>query len=175
MKNGKILRNVKPRGIERPVVGNIYLLTPQDANTLFYEDEVRADIYLNASIEKIKEASTTPRHISIGAQKVAEAPTDADFDNAAVYRIQVAPEAGSKFHRLLRIDYRGDVARLYANGKLIADNFYNGRPFLYGLWRLPAGCTELELRILPLQPNMPIYFPREADTTPGETAKVCIE
>ena len=53
--------------------------------------------------------------------------------------------------------------------------FYRPSPFLYGLWRLPAGCTELELRILPLQPNMPIYFPREADTTPGETAKVCIE
>jgi hypothetical protein len=39
---------------------------------------------------------------------------------------------------------------------------------LFGLWRLQAGATELELRILPLQENMPIYFPREADTTPGE-------
>jgi hypothetical protein len=39
---------------------------------------------------------------------------------------------------------------------------------LYGLWRLPTGVTELELRILPLQANMPIYFPREADTTTGE-------
>lgn len=65
-------------------------------------------------------------------------------------------------------EYRGDVARLYANGKLIADNFYNGRPFLYGLWRLPAEVNSLELRILPLQPEMPVYFPREADTTPGE-------
>ena len=69
---------------------------------------------------------------------------------------------------LLSISYRGDVARLYANGKLIDDNFYNGRPFLYGLWRLPADCRQLELKILPLQEKMPVYFPKEADTTPGE-------
>ena len=78
---------------------------------------------------------------------------------------------------LLSITYRGDCARLYAlttdasghaNRHLIADNFYYGRPFLYGLWRLPAACTSLELRILPLQPEAPIYLPREADRTPGE-------
>ena len=61
-----------------------------------------------------------------------------------------------------------NVARLYVDGKMIDDNFYNGRPFLYGLWRLPAGCRQLELRIIPLQENMPVYFPKEADTTPGE-------
>ena len=60
------------------------------------------------------------------------------------------------------------LARLYADGKLIDDTFYNGRPFLLGRWRLPADVTELELRILPLQKDMPIYFPREADKTPGE-------
>jgi len=53
----------------------------------------------------------------------------------------------------------------------VADNFYNGRPFFMGLWRLPEDCRELELRILPLQENMPVYFPREADTTPGEEVK----
>lgn len=44
----------------------------------------------------------------------------------------------------------------------------DGRPMLYGLWRLPENASELELRILPLQPDMPVYFPAEADTTPGE-------
>ena len=39
---------------------------------------------------------------------------------------------------------------------------------LMGLWRLPADAAELELRILPLTADMPVYFPREADTTPGE-------
>jgi hypothetical protein len=94
---------------------------------------------------------------------------------------------------MLRIAYRGDCARLYAtvpaggfsppgilsSGRqtssaekeqtvLLADNFYYGRPFLYGLWRLPEGATALELRILPLQTDAPIYLPREADKTPGE-------
>ena len=34
--------------------------------------------------------------------------------------------------------------------------------------RLPKDCTELELCILPLQPDAPIYLPREADRTAGE-------
>ena len=42
---------------------------------------------------------------------------------------------------------------------------------LMGLWRLPDDATELELRILPLQPDMPVYFPAEADTTPGEAVE----
>ena len=60
------------------------------------------------------------------------------------------------------------MARLYADGRLVADNFYYGRPFLYGLWRLPQGVSKLELRILPLQQDAPVYLPREADKTPGE-------
>ena len=83
---------------------------------------------------------------------------------AAVYKIQLPALTSS----ILSITYRGDVARLYADGKLVADNFYYGRPFLFGLWRLPEGVKELELRILPLQKDAPVYLPREADKTPGE-------
>ncbi|MDE5996714.1 MAG: beta-galactosidase, partial [Muribaculaceae bacterium] len=104
----------------------------------------------------------------IGVNKAAESPEDADFEQAAVYTISNIPAADEREHTLLRIDYRGDVARLYCDGKLIADNFYNGRPMLYGLWRLPENATKLELRILPLQENMPVYFPEEANTTSGE-------
>ena len=53
----------------------------------------------------------------------------------------------------------------------MADHFNYGRPMLYALWRLPADCRALELRILPMQKDAPIYFPREADTTPGERVK----
>ncbi len=63
------------------------------------------------------------------------------------------------------------MARLYADGKLIDDNFYNGRLFCYGLWRLPEGTKSLQLRILPLQQGAPIYYSEEADTTPGEAVK----
>lgn len=177
LSNGKVLRNVKPRGAEKPVTGNIYLLTDNDARTLFLDGGMfsRDDMYYAASVTKVSEASATPRKISIGVNKVAEEPVDSDFINAAVYRIDLSNLPERAFNRILHIDYRGDVARLYADGKLIADNFYNGRPFLYGLWRLPEGCKQLELRILPMQADMPVYFPKEADRTPGETAKVTIE
>ena len=50
----------------------------------------------------------------------------------------------------------------------MADNFYYGRPFVYGLWRLPEGTKQLTLHILPLQPDAPVYLPREADRRAGE-------
>lgn len=175
LSNGKVMRNVKPRGISKPVVGNIYLLTEKETNWLFLKDTPCDEILYKAKFVKVSEATATPRKISIGARNVAEAPSDADFSSAAVYRIDFSSLPVAAFNRMLRIDYRGDVARLYANGKLVADNFYNGRPFLFGLRRLPEGCKELELRILPMQADMPVYFPKEADRTPGESAMVTIE
>lgn len=164
--DGKTLRNVKPQGTERPVYRNIYLLDSESAEKLFLTDATEESPAVNVGFSKIKEAGPD-RNITIGVQRVAEAPTDADFEDAAVYTIDLS--GLSRENRLLQINYRGDVARLYADGKLIADNFYNGRPFLYGLWRLPADCNRLELRILPLQENMPVYFPREANVDkPGE-------
>ncbi len=164
--DGKTLRNVKPQGTKRPVYRNIYLLDSESAEKLFLTDAAEESPAVNVGFSKVKEAGPD-RNITIGVQRVAEAPTDADFEDAAVYTIDLS--GLSRENRLLQINYRGDVARLYADGKLIADNFYNGRPFLYGLWRLPADCNRLELRILPLQENMPVYFPREANTDkPGE-------
>lgn len=166
MQNGKVLKNVKVRGTEKPVCGNLYLLSRAEAERLFLVPEpiVMTDL---ATIRKIKEAGPL-RKISMGAQRVAEEPSDEDFDQAAVYRITL-PElpAGAK-EPLMKFDYQGDCARLYANGKLIADHFQYGRPFLYGLWRLPQGTKELELRILPLQKDAPVYLPKEANKTPGE-------
>ncbi len=164
---GKVLKNVKPQGLSRPVFRNIYLLEPSDAARLFL-DEKRASLPVaTPEIAKITEAGA-PREITIGVNKVAEEPSDADFEAAAVYSISGLPKADSRDGKILEITYRGDVARLYCRGRLIADNFYNGRPMLMGLWRLPDDCDELELRILPLQENMPVYFPAEADTAPGE-------
>ena len=162
----KVLKNLKPKGPETPVYKNYYLLTSEQAGRLFLEEAAHLDIAINAPIiNKVKEAGAL-RTITMGVNKVAEEPVDEDFEQAAVYTIDLPEVSGEG--RLLNIEYRGDVARLYADGKLIDDNFYNGRPFQYALWRLPKECKQLELRILPLQKDMPVYFPREADTTPGE-------
>ena len=166
----KILKNVKAKGPDVPVYQNYYLLTSEQAERLFLneEDTFHSSLF-TLDFKKMKEADAL-RTIPIGVNKVAEEPVDEDFEQAAVYTIDLPENYSliSNHYSLLNIEYRGDVARLYANGKLIDDNFYNGRPFQYALWRLPKGCKQLELRILPLQKDMPVYFPREADTTPGE-------
>ena len=171
----KVLKDLKAKGPEVPVYKNYYLLTSEQAERLFISEKRDAESEkLDATIpfRKVKEAGAL-RTITIGVNKAAEEPVDEDFEQAAVYTIDL-PQDSSLFTSrlsLLNIDYRGDVARLYADGKLIDDNFYNGRPFQYALWRLPQDCHQLELRILPLQKDMPVYFPREADTTPGEQVK----
>ena len=162
----KVLKNLKAKGPEVPVYKNYYLLTSEQAERLFLpEDKKLQSSIFNLQWKKVKEAGAM-RTITIGVNKAAEEPVDADFEQAAVYTIDL-PEI-DRTGLLLSIDYRGDVARLYADGKLVDDNFYYGRPFQYALWRLPKDCRQLELRILPLQKDMPVYFPREADTTPGE-------
>lgn len=186
MQNGKTLKRVKPRGPEIPVYDNIYLITKAEAENLFLDNGsgLMAQVsrvqevqefnnfqfsILNCQFSKIKEAGPL-RSIVKGKAKVAEAPSEEDWLQAAVYRIEL-PTDSSLFtlhSPLLSISYRGDCARLYAGDRLVADNFYYGRPFLFGLWRLPKGVRELELRILPLQPDAPIYLPQEADKSSGE-------
>ena len=163
----KVLKKLKAKGPETPVYRNYYLLTSEQAGRLFISEKlkVRSEKFDTISFNKVKDNGTL-RKITIGVNKAAEEPVDEDFEQAAVYTIDL-PEI-DRTGLLLNIDYRGDVARLYADGKLIDDNFYNGRPFQYALWRLPKDLRQLELRILPLQKDMPVYFPREADTTPGE-------
>ena len=172
LQSGKTLKNVKAKGTEKPVYGNIYLLTREQTEHLFLREEGRGKMEESATalpFTKVRDAGPL-RTIKKGRAKVAEAPSEADWQNAAVYRLNLPQDSSliTSHSSLLRITYRGDCARLYANGKLVADNFYYGRPFLYGLWRLPKEFKELELRILPLQPDAPIYLPREADKKAGE-------
>ena len=160
----KLLRNVKPKGTVKPVYKNVYLLTEEEAQWLFLEETHTETVAQDVPWKKLHDAGQQ-RTIVKGPAMVAEAPTDDDFLQAAVYQIDLPTDGNG----LLEIQYQGDCARLYTGeGRLIADNFYNGRHFYYALWRLPEGVKTLELRILPMQPNALIYFPKEADTTAGE-------
>jgi beta-galactosidase len=95
---------------------------------------------------------------------VALAPDDADFTNAAVWEIKLPAKLDLKPHPLLRIHYVGDVARVTLNGKLLDDNFYNGRVFYLGLKRYAPEILhgDLRLEILPLRKDAPVYIPAEA-------------
>jgi hypothetical protein len=84
------------------------------------------------------------------ATNAPNAMDESAWANAAVWRVAI-PESWKRRATLLRIHFIGDVARLYAGGKLVADKFYNGQPFDIALWRIPAHqLDQLEIRVMPL-------------------------
>jgi beta-galactosidase len=122
-------------------------------------------VSLKATVEQIQSAGP-PRNIPLGKikQPVAAAPEDADFSQAAVWRIKLPEKLELGGDPILRLDYLGDVARVSLNGKLLTDDFYNGNKFDIGLRRYAPGISSGDLRvaILPLRKDAPIYFAAEA-------------
>lgn len=117
------------------------------------------------AVEK-KQSAGPARKIPMGkiTDGVAAEPEDADFKSAAVWQIKISGHIDPETDPLLRINYLGDVARLTLDGKLLDDNFYNGRPFEVGLRRYgPKILTgDLRLEILPLSKDSPILIAPEA-------------
>ncbi|MBK8857993.1 MAG: beta-galactosidase [Opitutaceae bacterium] len=105
---------------------------------------------------------------------VASAPTDADFANAAVWKINLPADYQPASGQLLRLRYTGDVARIYLGDKLIMDDFYNGLPLELDLSRYAEELKtrELTVAILPLQKDAPIFFsdPAALPDFKGQTA-----
>jgi len=114
------------------------------------------------AVERVREAGP-PRTIRMGSQGVAEAPCDDDFSQAAVWRLRLPPEAAGR-DLLLRLRYVGDVARVYLDGRLLTDDFYDGTAFEMGLGRYAPDIFrgELLVKILPLGKGSPIYFSADA-------------
>jgi hypothetical protein len=110
-------------------------------------------------------------------KEVVMVPDDSAFDTAASWAIHVPPvKSGATSNVFLQIAYEGDVARLYADGKLLTDNFYNGTTWLVGLDGIPQQAWDrLELKILPLHDDAPIYLPENArppGSPSGQIAKL---
>jgi beta-galactosidase len=114
---------------------------------------------VKATAELVRDAGPL-RTIKLGSSKVAEAPADSEFDEAAVWQIKLPSEVDPARNLLLRISYTGDVARAYLGDRLLTDDFYNGRPFEIGLNRFgPSAIAEgITLKVLPLQSEAPIYL-----------------
>ena len=110
------------------------------------------------------------REVGIGALGVAEQPSEADYGAAAVWRLDV-PELPDADDWFLEVDYSGDVARVCADGRLVEDNFWNGRTMLVRVSDLVG--KQAELRILPLRKDAPIYLqPAQRavlDAAPGDS------
>lgn len=99
------------------------------------------------------------REVKMGSQKVAAQPVESDFEKAATWTIAGLNELNENLDLYLKISYRGDVARIYADGQLVEDNFWNGKPMLVRLSDLVG--KHVELKILPLGKDYPIYLQKE--------------
>jgi hypothetical protein len=98
-------------------------------------------------------------------RRVAMSPDDADFERAAVWRLEFSPGAIAAAASLtLRIDYVGDVARIYAGDRFDNDNFYKGTTWELALRRYtPEELRRgLDLKILPLRADTPLFLERNA-------------
>lgn len=98
------------------------------------------------------------RTISPGASGVPEQPGDPDFARAAEWELEL-PSVPDPEEWFLEIGYRGDVARVYADGVLVQDNFWNGRTMLVRMADL-AG-KDVRLDILPMPKDIPFYLQPE--------------
>lgn len=122
-------------------------------------------VEFTAKIEKLADPGMDPP-LKMGKDTVLM-PDESAFDQAAKWRIHIPDLRSSTVSDfLLRINYQGDIARVYADGKLLTDDFYSGQPLVIGLTKTSAhSLSPLELRILPLQSDAPIYLPSAARPT----------
>ena len=106
-------------------------------------------VVLAAEVHQVREGKADP--VKMGTE-TAIMPADAAFAHAAAWKIHV-PQVDDT---LVSLDYVGDIARVYAGGRLVTDDFYHGAPLEIGLWRTGP---DLELQVLPLRGDAPIYLP----------------
>ncbi|MFA6873466.1 MAG: beta-galactosidase, partial [Bacteroidaceae bacterium] len=143
--------------------GNLFL--KGISSNLFTRYEIKRPMQktFKLVLQSVQEAGIA-REVSLGKAKVAMQPEDSDFSRAAVWHIQFPKNMNPDRDVYLSFSYVGDVARLYLDGKLLTDNFYNGNAFEIGLKRFAPDIytKELILKILPLRKDIPVYLPLSA-------------
>ena len=124
-----------------------------------YELSMRKTSSPEIKVSKLK-SEGQPREVKKGKANVAEQPCDKDFEQAAVWKIEIPGWTDKERDIYLRIPYAGDVARIYAGTKLLTDDFYNGNPFEIGLKRFFSDLqgNELTIKILPLKKDAPVHI-----------------
>lgn len=92
----------------------------------------------------------------------ASAPSRAEVARHATSWTFTLPEGGGA-RRYLEIDFAGDVARLEADGVVVADRFWDGTTWTVGLDALAlAPDARLTLRVVPLHPAASVHLPEVA-------------
>jgi hypothetical protein len=130
-----------------------------------FSPKVASETTLQVVIEQVQPAGPA-RTVPIApsatgrSQGMAMQPEDADFAQAAVWRVKLPAGVDASRDLRLRVHYTGDVLRAYHADTLLDDDFYHARPFEIGLRRYgPAVYQDgLVLKILPLREDAPVYI-----------------
>jgi len=128
-----------------------------------YEADV-SPVQLQASITLLRTASPVPAPRIGGNAKAAMQPIPEAFRNAAAWEVKLS---GGKLDKLdaalLDIDFTGDIARLFSGTRMLDDWYYNGQRWQFDLKRNGiASNATLQLSVLPLRADAPIYLPEQA-------------
>ena len=131
-------------------------------------------IYTTHQPEQHLSLSITPTHTAVPVAamemgpyigwrqtRVPIVPPNTAFANASSWQLTFTnPLAKGLSNVLLKLDYTGDIARLYSSSNLLDDNFFNGQPFEIGIDRFipPGKPADLKLEILPMPAVAPIYL-----------------
>ncbi|MFZ1130442.1 MAG: beta-galactosidase [Terriglobales bacterium] len=118
-----------------------------------------------------------PVHTSSLQRKgpVAVVPEEAEFKDAGTWKITPPSLGGTGVSDVfLRIDYRGDIGRLYAGQRLLDDDFYHGETWEVGWKRFTSlGGSDITLKVLPLRKDAPIYLSPGARPDFGSGQQIC--
>ena len=127
-----------------------------------------AEVSPKIMIQSTMQAGTVPS-VSLGPTfpgrpyGVAMAPDEKEFALAGKWKLEIPSTDWRGVDNLfLVVHYDGDVAHLTSGGKLLDDDFYNGKPWLVGLDRFREKIAKdgLDLEILPRRIDAPIFLER---------------
>jgi len=123
-----------------------------------------SDLPVTTHVEHDTQTPPVPREgplVAWRGRTVPLPPDDAAYEAGLRARLAPAAPCPRGARVLLELDYLGDAARLYADGVLVDDQFADGEPWFIGLHRFlraDGSWPDFELRIVPANPELPIFL-----------------
>jgi beta-galactosidase len=115
---------------------------------------------VSVTLTKIRDALPVPPLVLGPPANTAHEPMPETFAKSAAWTIAIARSGLTpQDNAFLRIDARGDVARLFAGTQMLDDHFLDGGVWEIGLKHFATQiASPLTLTILPLRADAPIYL-----------------
>jgi len=131
-------------------------------------------VSLNAALTPVRLALPAPPVVIGGAAKAAVEPVPETFGDSAAWNIEASPiDWSSVADAYLRIEYQGDVARLFTGNAMLDDHFYTGVPWEIGLKRFGTELKKpLSVTVLPLRRDAPIFLEDGMRPNEDQVAKI---